>query len=606
MKKIRYIKVRNFKVFGDEIIIEFDSTTVLIGPNNAGKTTLIQALTMWQLGIRAFFDTKTELDKNNIRKQKGKLDISTGIGINRQDIEQVPNTDTRQLFHKGRIRTGRDNEKIQISVGLNYNNEIKECTIDFKYFKSEVIYCYLGENLTKDLSLLETAANLQINLLYPMSGLEREETVLQEGNIRKQIGRGITAGLLRNICYNLYQNSPADWKELVMWMEKLFYIKLENPIRSTYDDLKLEYNYIDKNIATEKSLDILQAGRGQLQMLLILAFVLWRKNSIVLIDEPDAHLEVLRQSQVMEVIKNLVEKNGNQIIIATHSEVIMNETDNLTFLLNGKRIDLDENRKKVLKSSLKEFGIEHYYKAELTKFVLYLEGTTDKLNLKTIADKIKHPVAQHFTDKIFVYYTQSPDVQNDEFEMQVGYYTTHKKHFQALAPIVNNLRGMAIFDNDNNNRQDEDANDGLKIRFWKQYELENYFITPQSLMRFIENYFTISNGDAFAPIQVNKFKELLENTFLLAIFDNNQVLLDLYKRSSVEEQKALYKGSSKSKKISELAEILFRKFHTVHNDMILRKGEFHKIIDFCLQEEIDIEVTNILDELHSVISIAPK
>jgi ABC-type cobalamin/Fe3+-siderophores transport system ATPase subunit len=594
MQYIHYIKVRNFKIFGDEITIDFDDTTVLIGPNNAGKTTLIQAISLWQLGIRAFFDTKTELDaKSGIRKQKGKLDTSFGIGINRQDIEQVPNTDTRQLFNKGRIRTGRDNEKIQISVGLIHKNSIIECTIDFKYFKSEVIYCYIGENLIQDLTLLEAAARLQINLLYPMSGLEREETVLQEGNIRKQIGRGITAGLLRNICYNLYNNAPENWEELVVWMEKLFYIKLANPKRSAYDDLTLEYNYSDKSIATEKPLDILQAGRGQLQMLLILAFVLWRRNSIVLIDEPDAHLEVLRQSQVMEVLKTLVEKYNNQIIIATHSEVIMNETENLTFLLNGKRIDLDESKKKVLKNSLKDFGIEHYYKAELTKFVLYLEGTTDKMNLKTIAEHTAHPAAQYLSDKIFVYYTQSPDTKNDEFEMQSGYYTSHKKHFQALAPIVNDLKGMAIFDNDNKNKQDEETPD-FKIRFWKQYELENYFITPKSLMLFIEKYFTKTD----TLIRLKEFEDLFESHFLLPIFDNNPILLDLYKKSSADEQNALYNANCRNKKVSLLTENLFNRFALNKHELILRKGEFYKIIEYCKLEDISIDVKNMLDELY--------
>lgn len=72
MKYISYIKIRKFKVFDEEIIVSFDNTTVLIGPNNAGKTTIIQALTLWQLGVRAFLTPKlkwmSKVNKENAKE----------------------------------------------------------------------------------------------------------------------------------------------------------------------------------------------------------------------------------------------------------------------------------------------------------------------------------------------------------------------------------------------------------------------------------------------------------------------------------------------------------------------------------------------------------
>lgn len=604
MNHIKYLKIQNFKIFGaEETVINFEDTTVLVGPNNAGKTTVIQAFTLWKLGVQAFFDTKTVIDNSTKqRKQKGKLDENTGIGINRKDIEQVPITDTRQLFHKSRIRTGRENEQIKITIGLQYKAEVKECSVTFKYFKSEVIYVYLNKLFCEDIDLLVYASNLQINLLYPMSGLEREETVLQEGAIRKQIGRGITAGLLRNICYNLYVNDEKSWVELTKLMEKLFYITLETPRRLANDDLVVEYNYREKSLRTDKPLDLLQAGRGQLQMLLILAFVMWRKQSVVLIDEPDAHLEVLRQSQIMEVLKSLTSQYGCQVIIATHSEVIMNESQTLNLLLNGSKIELNENKQKSIKSSLKEFGIEQYYKATITKSVLYLEGTTDKQNLKTLAQHLKHPLADVLSDRIFVYYTQSPASEHQEFEMKTGYYQTHKKHFAALKPLVEELKGIALFDNDNQNRQDENMDNGLKIRFWKQYELENYFITPESVSHFIRNYFAKLEGGLFFEINIKKFETIFEQYFLLPIFDNRQILLNLYKNSNQEEKTALYGSNSQNKKVSTLLENTLKQFSLEdYKNIILNKGDFYQLVPYC--KSIDEEVKNILDEIYQVIHV---
>jgi len=43
--------VRNFKRFGD-VDIELGSPVVLIGPNNSGKTSVLQALSLWEIGLR--------------------------------------------------------------------------------------------------------------------------------------------------------------------------------------------------------------------------------------------------------------------------------------------------------------------------------------------------------------------------------------------------------------------------------------------------------------------------------------------------------------------------------------------------------------------------
>lgn len=600
MQYIHSIKIKNFKTFGEEIKIDFDDTTVLIGSNNVGKTTVIQALALWQLGIATFVSQKFIL-KNGELAQKGKLTVKTGIGINRQDIAQVPNTNARQLFYKGNIRKGTEHEYITIAVAIRYQHEIKECTVLFKYFKSELIYCYLGNELVENAQLLLAAAEIKVNLLYPMSGLEREETVLQEGAIKKQIGRGITAGLLRNICYNLHTNAPDDWKNLVRLMKKLFYIEIQEPRRLATDDLVLEYNFDNKSLQTETPLDILQAGRGQLQMLLLLAFTLWREKSIIMIDEPDAHLEVLRQSQVLEVLKKIADEKQSQIIIATHSEVIMNDTDKLTFLLNGKQVSVN-NSKDALKKALRDFGVEHYYKAQITKSILYLEGTTDKSNLIAIAEKLQHAAKNILEDKIFVYYTQSPDEQHLEHEeFAQGYYEPHKKHFFALQPVVTELTGLAILDSDGQNRTDA-QNSNLTTLFWKKYELENYFITPESVRKYVEKYLEMNkNALFFVSLQEKllQFDPIFTTYFLQPVFGD---VLEVYQNLTDKKGRtALYNQAIRDKKVSKLLEDVFENAQTVFGKILLRKGEFYKIAAFCEVNDIDAEVKEKLDKIVEMI-----
>ncbi len=47
MRLLHYIEIENFKAFGNRQRIELDHPAVIIGPNNCGKTSVIQALALW-------------------------------------------------------------------------------------------------------------------------------------------------------------------------------------------------------------------------------------------------------------------------------------------------------------------------------------------------------------------------------------------------------------------------------------------------------------------------------------------------------------------------------------------------------------------------------
>ena len=49
MRLLHYLEIQNFKRFGERQRMELDHAGVLIGPNNCGKTTAIQAIALWSL-----------------------------------------------------------------------------------------------------------------------------------------------------------------------------------------------------------------------------------------------------------------------------------------------------------------------------------------------------------------------------------------------------------------------------------------------------------------------------------------------------------------------------------------------------------------------------
>jgi predicted ATP-dependent endonuclease of OLD family len=46
MKLLHYVEIENFKRYGDIQRIELDHPAVLIGPNNCGKTSALQAIAL--------------------------------------------------------------------------------------------------------------------------------------------------------------------------------------------------------------------------------------------------------------------------------------------------------------------------------------------------------------------------------------------------------------------------------------------------------------------------------------------------------------------------------------------------------------------------------
>jgi len=60
MRLLHYLEIENFKRFGDKQRIELDHPAVLIGPNNCGKTSAIQALALWSQAVKTWYDVRKE------------------------------------------------------------------------------------------------------------------------------------------------------------------------------------------------------------------------------------------------------------------------------------------------------------------------------------------------------------------------------------------------------------------------------------------------------------------------------------------------------------------------------------------------------------------
>jgi energy-coupling factor transporter ATP-binding protein EcfA2 len=336
-------------------------------------------------------------------------------------------------------------------------------------------------------------------------------------------------------------------------------------------------------------------------MLLILAHLYSHKGSVLLIDEPDAHLEILRQQQIYALLSTIADRNRCQVLMATHSEVVMQEAldRHLTLILGGHAEDLAS--KPAIRESLKRFGAAHSVRARETGHVLYLEGSTDLAMLRAMADRLNHPVRDLIADgsHLNVYYLQdnrpapgqTPDVLLDTVEGAFGQKA--RDHFFALRNSIPELHGLEIIDNDNRGLQESEAGGFTRLP-WKRYELENYVVTPQLLMDWAQP----DGIDLFA----DQRKTILDDLLLEKIFDGNAADFENYSSANPSTQSTIWRAQTQTQKLSLVAEEFFRGVGEATGTPIpLRKRDLYRLIELQEVASIDPEVTLKLDAILQIL-----
>uniref|UniRef100_A0A7C3IGC2 AAA family ATPase n=1 Tax=Gracilinema caldarium TaxID=215591 RepID=A0A7C3IGC2_9SPIR len=588
MRLIHYLEIENFKSIGEKQRIDLDHPSVLIGPNNCGKTSVIQALALWSLAVKTWYK---EIMASKKAKKRG------SIPLNRLDIVAVPVQKTRFFWRDAKVRTGNEPIPITITAGIEYEGNVMPLSLRFRNDGDDIVYCSPEEDIIKNVGLLEYAASLDINILYCMSGLETDEAIVKPNRIDYYLGKGQTAQVLRNLCLMVYQNTPEDWVEIQKLINRLFHVTLGIPKENSRGAIDLYYEQDNG----KEPFEIASAGRGFQEMLLIFAYLFSHKKSVLLIDEPDAHLEILRQKQVYILLRDIALKNQSQVIMVTHSEVLLEEalSTNLTLMLDGKVENL--TNKSAIKESLTVYGSNHYVRARERGYVFYIEGSTDIDILRGLAEKMQHPVAKIWDERINSFYVQNNYPEQDtgtELERVEGCFGLNpKEHFNTLRKLIKGLKGLAILDNDGKGKQDWYDGD-LKITYWKRYEIENYFITPDILLKYVES--RKDDMGLFAPDN-QKARDVIRKLILTDVFTNNEKDMLTWEQATPDAARLIWESKTDRIKMSLFAEKFFKQFaEETGQQVLMKKGDFYTLVNFLDVSTIPDEVSEKLNLLKEI------
>jgi len=567
---IEQVRLYYFKRFRDETFNLSDSI-ILAGPNNTGKTTLLQAIAVWNIALQKWITERGSKSGSKARKR-------TGVAITRNDFTPIPLremnllwTDCSTALYKEELKEGQKlgmPRLMEIEVkwkGVGGDWSLK---LEFTYRYPDLIHVRIVEDTPME--VLEIAKNIQIVHIPCFSGIGIEETRYDKPYQDRLIGQGKPGDILRNLLLEVAQNKPEEWKQLCQDIKEMFGDKLIPPVYEGRPFILCEYQPAIINRERKRGLpklDISCAGSGFLQVLMLLGFFYARPASILLLDEPDAHLHVILQKQIYDRLREISRSHDCQLLIATHSEVLVDSTSPekiVSFFHQPHKLVFHTQREQV-REALKRLTSLDILMAEQSAGVLYVEGESDVNLLREWARILKHPAYRLLSQNLFWHNNKGRHPREA------------RAHFFALQAVKPNILGVLILDGDNRQLPDHELlADGLTILRWKRYEIENYLINAEVLSWFVKG----ATPDLFTTASAEKGLDYLKNQLPPAVYTN-----PLFEHDYLN--------------VTPASKTLLPGFFESAN-LLLTKNEYYQIAAQMLPEEIPNEIKEKLDVIYEI------
>src|SRR5579864_9462288 len=208
---ITRVKVDFFKRFQRQEF-ELSEHIVLAGPNNSGKSTLLQAIAVWDLALQRWRERRGP-ESSSKAKQR------TGVPLSRKDFTALPLremnllwTDTLTALKRDELKEGQQPGQprmLTITLEGRSGDQSWELGFEFRYQSTELLYVKPTEH--RD-SLPYAAQEIGVVHVPPFSGIGAEETRYDRPYQDLLIGQGKAGDVLRNLLYEVYQREDkAGW-----------------------------------------------------------------------------------------------------------------------------------------------------------------------------------------------------------------------------------------------------------------------------------------------------------------------------------------------------------------------------------------------------------
>ncbi len=296
---LKNVTIERFKRL-ERIDFNLTAVNILVGGNNSGKSTIIQAVHF------AF----TLLQSLNIAN-KWPVTAKKSSTISPTELIYIPSEDPYALGFGGRLLETEDKSiviKLTFDDGEIINLSIRKGRI------TNIIVEPDNVEYAKALSSLEAP----YSVFSPgLAGVARTETFVSDGVLLRALARGDANAFVRNILYRLH--TKDEW------------VKFETDLSMIFPNVRINVNFnptidqfIDVTVSeTGRQVPLDLAGTGLLQSIQILAYLHLFSPKLIIIDEPDSHLHPNNQRLLCSLLSAVAIERGVQVLITTHSRHVL-------------------------------------------------------------------------------------------------------------------------------------------------------------------------------------------------------------------------------------------------------------------------------------------
>ncbi len=488
---IHKLTLHNFKSIGEQSY-EFTDFDLLVGRNNSGKSTVLQALAIWQFCVDEF--------------HRAKRSGSTGIQIVLPNFTALPVPEFNLLWKDRTDRfypteNGSKKQKfILIEILVEWRdpaNVSRAFGVELRYHSPQTIYATPVGGWAAFRECEKTSHLPRIAFVPPFSGLEPSEKWLDVAPTRQQVGKGQPGSVLRNLLLRVCPPPPKDtlgkiakgytvpddWTELAKVVQRWFSVELLPPQYDSAKDVHIGVEYRQNG----KTYDLISGGSGFHQTMTLLAFLYGYQPTTILLDEPDAHLHVNLQREILDYFKKKSAEKGVQFLIATHAEEFARGVDAHQILSLLKQVPTRiESTPEVLRA-MAEVSNEEITRLIGSPYIVYVEGETDERILRAWASECG---ALPVMDKI-------------DFKIMGGGNKRDMKkladeHFEALKQIVPKVKRLMLFDYDGGDEAFHPTPANPALTEWRRKNIENYLLVAPAWRRAAGQILQLPQDDLFA------------------------------------------------------------------------------------------------------------
>jgi energy-coupling factor transporter ATP-binding protein EcfA2 len=476
----------------DNINITLSDVTIFIGENNAGKSTALEGIN------GAVIENGTQRSSRFFSKATDEnASVRIFFKIHRQDLDDIFH-DLNMTYQE------EDNQLIYHEYELSCEYNYKSKDVDRKIVSDKLKEKYPNdERLNPILTNLKTMLSNKVIFLTPNVEMPNESTLSRDIISRKK-------------------QFPLNYLFYLQNEDKEKFEYFNNLIKSLFENARLEFTSVNNQIKVkviqnfrnaDYNFDIDEMGDGFRKSLYMIMKIFASDSSVVIVDEPDASMH-------SKLIKDLIvylKKLEKQIIVSTHNEIFINEFPrvNLRFIYSKSPVfsEIEDYQKYDVENIFSTLGVNAAYKRSLllsSHLILLVEGTNDEKYIKLLCEKAE---LDEELDKWRIHFEHNGGSKIPQLD-------TIDTINRAQMPI------MLIRDRDEYQKeyyQRHIRRLGDRIHFWKRREIENYFMSYNSIYKAVSERIRKRETNSIITFEETKnkiklfAKSLIPKTALLNI-----------------------------------------------------------------------------------------